>query len=110
MTEAQLLQRILDLAKLTGWRVHHCRPAQRANGKWATPVSGNTGFPDLVLARSGVVLFRELKSDKGAAFPEQLDWGHELRGCWGVWRPRDWPEIEATMTAKRPTLQIGSDA
>ena len=32
------------------------------------------GFPDLVLAKNGVVLIVELKTDTGVATPDQVAW------------------------------------
>jgi hypothetical protein len=96
--------------------VHHDRPARRAGNNWATAIQGHAGFPDLVLARAGVVLFRELKGyDKngrmGRLSSEQRDWATQLtqpddelveRAGWqfDVWTPDDWPLIVATLTAK----------
>lgn len=79
MTEAQFLQAVLDLARTTGWMAHHCRPALNRSGKWSTPIQGNAGFPDLVLAhpKRGVI-FAELKSDKGRVTPDQRGWLNTL--------------------------------
>jgi hypothetical protein len=55
-------------------------------------MSGDPGFPDLVLARGGVVLHVELKSEKGKVRPEQSEWLAELGG--EIWRPSDWPGIQ----------------
>ena len=77
--------------------VHHCRPCRRADGTWYTPVPGNAGYPDLTLARDGVVLFAELKTQAGRLRPEQQRWLEILDG--EVWRPNDWPEVEAIIDA-----------
>ena len=62
--EATLQRQVLNLARLTGWRSAHFRPAQNQRGKWRTAVSGDgAGFPDLVLAREDRLLFVELKQD-----------------------------------------------
>jgi len=63
MTEDELLAAILDAAKYLGWRAYHVR-----NSK-AGIIQGDAGFPDLVLARKGRVLFVELKSEKGKLTP-----------------------------------------
>ena len=68
---------IIAAAELHGWLVHHGRPA-RTNAGWRTAVSGNVGFPDLVLARNGVVLFLELKSERGRLTPDQTGWLEHL--------------------------------
>ena len=60
---------------------------------WRTPVAADgQGFPDLVLARAGVVLFRELKTDIGKVSDEQAAWLQAVGGK--VWRPKMWSEIE----------------
>ena len=117
-TEQELLDATIDLAMLNRWAVCHFRPARTRTG-WRTAVQGHIGFPDLVLSRSGVVLFRELKGPKGALSPEQRDWARQLDPAWrgeagervrgpagvpafDVWRPDDWePLIVPTLTARR---------
>jgi hypothetical protein len=54
VTEADLQATILDAARLLGWRACHFRPARTTRG-WRTPVEGDPGFPDLTLAKAGVV-------------------------------------------------------
>lgn len=92
LTEQQLQDAVLDLAKLLGWRRAHFRPAQTKHG-WRTPVAGDgKGFPDLVLIRDRV-LFVELKAEKGTLTDDQLEWqaAIETAGAdWRVWRPHDW--------------------
>ena len=58
------------------------------------------GFPDLVIAGKGKLLFVELKSEKGKLSTNQLEWSNALaatgaRVC--LWRPSDWPEIEKVL-------------
>ena len=85
---------ILDAARMCGWRTAHFRPARTKHG-WTTAVAGDgAGFPDLVLARSGVVVFRELKTDSGRLTEAQRHWLDVLPDA-GVWRPNDWGEVEA---------------
>lgn len=96
MTEADLQQNIIELANLLGWRVAHFRPALcKVGGRlvYRTAVSGQgKGFPDLVLARAGRVLFIECKAEKGKLSPEQLDWLEVLPNAYCV-RPDDWNKI-----------------
>lgn len=88
---------VLRQAKALGWLAFHPLPALNSRGKWATFQQGEKGYPDLTLARKGVVIFRELKSNTGSLTAEQKAWGEELGDAWGVWRPRDWPEILSTL-------------
>ena len=107
---------------LNRWACHHDRPARRSGAKWATAIQGHAGFPDLVLVRRGLVLFRELKGYSkdgrlGKLSPEQRDWGKQLDPLWSpdcgaeqwaaggpvfdVWTPDDWDAlIVPTLTAR----------
>ena len=76
MLEAELQTNIIQLAKTYGWLVHHDLPAQTGKGAWLTRTQGDAGFPDLVLAKNGRVLFLELKSEKGKTTPAQDAWMH----------------------------------
>lgn len=94
ISERELQEWVIELAKLRGWKVAHFRPAKTAKG-WRTPMQGDPGFPDLVLARAGRVVFAELKSEKGRLSPGQQGWTEAL-GRFNpdgqevyVWRPRD---------------------
>lgn len=92
VNEKALQNAVIELAKLYGWRVHHGRPAQMPSGKWATPIQGHAGFPDLVLVRPPDLLFIELKSAIGRTSPQQDEWLADLAAAGAevhVWRPRD---------------------
>lgn len=104
MTEAQLQTKVITLAMHRGWRVHHGRPARTATG-WATAMQGHVGFPDLILARAGHIIAVELKREGEDPTADQLTWLVELGFAEyredrtvAVWRPSDWPAIEATLT------------
>ena len=73
LSEAELQQSVVQMAHLHGWLVHHGRPARTANG-WCTPITGDVGFPDLVLVREGIIIFCELKSAKGRISTQQKKW------------------------------------
>ena len=92
MSERELQDAVLELAKRLGWRTAHFRPALTQTGRWVTAVQGDgAGFPDLVLARWGVVLFVELKAAKGRVSPAQAIWHGVLpKDSVFVWRPCDW--------------------
>lgn len=90
-SEADLRKAIRDLAAWKGWVVYYV-----PDSRW-TDVRG---WPDLVLARRGVVLFRELKAENGKVSEEQQWWLDQLTATGAdakVWRPADWAEIEATL-------------
>jgi len=105
LSERAWQDQVLKLAQLTGWLVHHCRPAMTAGGRYATPIQGDAGFPDLVLCRDERVLFVELKTDTGQVTPDQLRWTAALAGAAAdirIWRPRDFDSVRAELTY-RPT-------
>lgn len=81
MTEQEFLRRVIDLAKMTGWRVAHFRPAMTAKGGWITRMDGHYGFPDLVLVRPPRLLFAELKVGKNKVTTEQQEWLAALGRC-----------------------------
>jgi hypothetical protein len=90
MTEGELQDAIIDLAHLYKWRVMHSRPARLANGEYRTALSGDSGFPDLVMAKSGrEPLFWELKSSKGKLSEEQKLWYFAIPNCLIV-KPENW--------------------
>lgn len=91
ITERQWQGTVLEAARLFGWRAYHTFDSRRSE----------SGFPDLVLVhpRRGI-LFRELKTDKGRTSKSQERWIAELNGAGGnasVWRPADWPTVEAEL-------------
>jgi len=88
--ESEFLQQVKDLAKLCGWLVYHTLDSR----------GSDAGFPDLVLVRRGRVVFAELKSETGKATPMQQRWLIELGNAGAavhLWRPSDWPQIEAVI-------------
>jgi hypothetical protein len=101
MNESDFMANVIELATTLHWRVHHCRPAQGGNGRWSTPIQGHAGFPDLVLARAGRVVFAELKSEKGELSPHQRDWQSDLVGQeYNLWRPGDIEFIADILTTR----------
>lgn len=73
---------VVDLAKICGWAVYH---TLRSEGS-------EPGWPDLVLSRDDVILFRELKTEKGKVSKAQQEWIDRLLAAGldaGVWRPSD---------------------
>lgn len=105
ISEREFKNSIVALARDLGWLVHHDLPSQRANGSWATATQGNSGFPDLVLVHSGnmvtgskpMVVFAELKTQRGKTTASQEQWLTALRACGQmafVWRPAQMQEIQ----------------
>ncbi len=98
-SEGDFLSWVIDYAHLKGWLAAHFRPAKTEAG-WRTAVQGDAGFLDLVLARNGVVIIAELKSEIGTLSPPQEAWLAALQGdgestaLWFVWRPSDREQIE----------------
>lgn len=106
ISEREFQAQIKELAQLCGWLVYHTLDSR----------GSDAGFPDLVLVRDGSIIFAELKSAKGRVTPAQQQWVDALRTITAtlidllptrtpvrvrVWRPADWPEIEALLTARR---------
>lgn len=98
MSEADYQGRIVEAARLHGWRIHHCRPLQRRDGRWQTPVTGHPGFPDLVLLRGARLLVLEVKTDIGRVTPAEeawlAAWREVPRAEVHVVRPRYWSLVE----------------
>ncbi len=101
-TEAELQQQVVELARIAGWRVMHVRRSIGKGRRWTTATSV-VGWPDLVLWRPGQFLAVELKTDTGMLTVEQAAVLDGLRAAGvdtRVWRPRDFDEIQATLTGR----------
>ena len=81
MTENELKQVVLALAKRHGWQVYHVPQSTMRNG-------GGRGYPDLTLARDGEVQWMELKQEDGKLTLDQAGWQLALPRC-EVIRPSD---------------------
>ena len=110
MSEAELQKAVIALAQRLGWRVAHFRTSRTQSGGWATAVQGDgAGFPDLVLAKDGVVLFAELKASGGRLSATQSAWLRTLpRAITFLWWPQDWFDgtIESVL---RESLRVGEE-
>lgn len=94
VTEKQLMQAVVELAQLLGYLTYHTYDSRRSN----------MGFPDLVLARPGRLVFAELKAERGKVSPAQTVWARLLSAAPAevfLWRPSDWTSgaIEAALRA-----------
>ena len=93
VTEAQWQAQVVEYAQLRGWMVAHFRAGQTSKGVWMTQVAADgAGFPDLVLARNGEVLFAELKRETGKVSEAQQAWLAQLPASF-VWRPSDLDDV-----------------
>lgn len=113
-SEAAFQAAVVQLARLSRWRVAHFRKVRTVDHagrpRWQTPVAADgAGFPDLVLARAGRLIFAELKAEDGSLDPEQRVWRERLEEIaiasaglvsYRVWRPSDWTAIEEALTAR----------
>jgi hypothetical protein len=92
--------RVIEAARLHGWRVVHYRRTRNPRGRVMTPVQGHVGGPDLLLAKGGRVLCAELKSDTGSYGPGQREWAEAIGPeNYRLWRPRDFDAVLAELSA-----------
>lgn len=92
MTEAQLQQRITDLADWLGLRYHHETDSRKSR----------PGFPDLVIVGPHGVVFAELKAQHGRVTAEQQAWHDDLKRAGAevyIWRPDSWDFINDRLHA-----------
>lgn len=86
---------VVDLAHSTGWLANHTRRTVGRGGKWTTSTSV-VGWPDLTLAHpaAGLIVFAELKTDRGAISPFQRTVLRQLDRCAPtfIWRPADFDD------------------
>lgn len=85
MGEAQLRDRVIDAVRQHGLKLK-VHPDSRRDR------DSDRGFPDLVIAGLGGVLWRELKDQHDTPSPGQLAWADTLRAAgqdWAIWRPLD---------------------
>jgi hypothetical protein len=95
LSEAAFMRQVIQLAVLYGWLPYHTFDSRRSQ----------PGFPDVVLVhrKRGLCLYRELKSDTGRLSPAQQDWLAALTAAGqdaAVWRPSQWPAIQALLTGQ----------
>lgn len=90
ITEKQFQAQIVKAAKLLGWYVYHTYDSRRSA----------PGFPDLVLCDTRRVIYAEIKVGRNLLSADQEKWVDALRRTHAtvfVWRPEDWPQIEAEL-------------
>lgn len=64
-------------------------------------MQGDRGFPDLVLAKNGVVILAELKTDTGRLGQGQPEWAEQIGTQYRLWRPKDMEQIKAELAQLR---------
>ena len=91
LSEKEFQDQVLEAADKAGWWRHHDHDSRKQDWR------ADSGFPDLVLAKDGRIIFAELKAEKGRMSSSQLLWIDHLQPNAGVevyiWRPDDWDEI-----------------
>lgn len=108
MTEDEWLDLVMQTAHAFGWLAVHFHkvriPARGGGFRWLTPVKGDKGSPDLLLAhpRRHLRILAELKVPGGHFEPGQREWLDALGPSDGrtavvVWRPEDEREVRAIL-------------
>lgn len=108
-SEEAFQTKVIQLAGYTGWRAYH-PPDNRPSTNTGRVQRVTPGWPDVVLWRPPEIIVVELKAQGGRVRPEQSVVLDELRACGlevHVWRPSDWPAIEARLT-RSPGKEIES--
>ena len=90
MNEKAFQEIVVTTARENGWMVYHTYDSQKSA----------PGFPDLCMIRNGVIMFVELKTDKGAVTTGQRQWIEQLlrhqyhcqHFLMEIWRPHIWDE------------------
>jgi VRR-NUC domain len=93
VSEKAFQSSVVQLARMLAWRVFFVRES----------VGSPEGWPDLVLVRHDRFIVRELKTETGRLSPAQRGWIAALEEAGvdvAVWRPADWPRIEATLVGQ----------
>lgn len=94
ITETELQKDVIDMAQSFGWHACHFRPARvkerDGSESWRTPVQGHKGCPDTILARDGVVLLWECKTEEGKLTTAEAEWLAAAGTKGRVVRPSDW--------------------
>ena len=87
--EASFQSTLMDFLALHGWRRQHSKRVLTVKGI-RTPIAGDKGFMDLVVAQAGRMAFLELKKDSAKPShltDDELAW---LNAAAGVEHDREW--------------------
>ncbi len=101
-SERELLQKVVDLALLTGWMVHHVLDTFPH-----AKIMGQPGFQDFIIIKDRLLIAAELKRESGKFNnPHQNEWHEAFKRVTEVkvfkWKPSSWPEIEALLKGAKP--------
>lgn len=99
LSEATLTERMLEMARLGGWRGHHIRMSKnRVMGVWPKDA---WGLPDWLLVHplTGRTIWAELKRETGKPTEAQIRWLDflSITGECYLWRPSNLPEIKSVL-------------
>ena len=95
LSERDWQARVMAAARHHGWLCTHIPLAPATiGGRRFTSYTGDDGLPDLILARAGTVLLRELKTNTGHVSEPQQRW---VAAGAQVWRPKDWLRVLAEL-------------
>jgi len=88
--ESELQGIVIDMAQSRGWLVKPASQGSKQGGvpRRATQNKTSNGYPDLTLAKNGIVLFFELKMDGEQLSAPQLRWSAHLPASYVI-RPAD---------------------
>ena len=78
-TEKKFQNDLMERIETFNWLIFHCRDSRHADG--------DKGFPDLVIAKRGQILFVELKIAGGRLSPDQVEWKANLGKNWRLVTP-----------------------
>ena len=104
-SEKIFMDRVMQIAKMNGWMIHHPTPHQVRPGVWR---SDGAGFPDLMLVSTTGrgIIWAELKTETGKLSPLQRMWGQSIKANGGeyyVWRSNQLELIAERLGGKAPT-------
>ena len=96
INEKEFQSLVVTTARENNWLVYHTFDSRKSS----------PGFPDLCLVRNGVIMFVELKTDKGAVTTGQRQWIEQLlrhqyhcqRFLMEIWRPHIWEKKKKLLT------------
>jgi hypothetical protein len=100
--EADFRRKLMQMARLLGYRAVHFKTSLTAKGQHLTTYEGDgKGYPDVFLGRPAAadrparLIWVETKAGKNPATPEQKEYLEYLRGCGAeayLWSERNWGE------------------